>query len=99
MSHDEIIRAWKDPAYRGALSQAQLGEIPLHPAGAIELLERDLDEASGATAEDGGCEDDGIWLTIGGGMGVTAIMSCFPSCGKTAWKGTCGMASIGCCLI
>ena len=37
MSTADIIRAWKDPEYRSTLSVT-----PAHPAGLIELADRDL---------------------------------------------------------
>jgi mersacidin/lichenicidin family type 2 lantibiotic len=40
----DIVRAWKDPMTRERLSGADLG---FHPAGLIELSDRDLREASG----------------------------------------------------
>ena len=42
MSHLEIIRAWKDEAYRLSLSEKQQAMLPAHPAGLIELTDADL---------------------------------------------------------
>jgi len=42
MSTEDIIRAWKDPKYRGKLSKKQLESLPPHPAGIIELNDNDL---------------------------------------------------------
>jgi mersacidin/lichenicidin family type 2 lantibiotic len=97
MSNEEIIRSWKDPAYRAGFSESQLRAFPANPAGVVELNERDLDDASGATAEE--CETDGALTIIGGITIGTKIMSCFPSCGSSAWVGSCAFASIGCCPI
>ena len=49
MSHAEIIRAWKDEAYRSSLSEAERETIPEHPAGLIELPDSALGEAAGGT--------------------------------------------------
>ena len=49
MSHAEIIRAWKDEAYRSSLSEAEMETIPEHPAGLIELPDSALGEAAGGT--------------------------------------------------
>ena len=44
LSNDEIIRAWKDQAFRNSLTPEQLAQLPEHPAGAIEIQDQDLDE-------------------------------------------------------
>jgi mersacidin/lichenicidin family type 2 lantibiotic len=47
MSNADIVRAWKDEAYRRSLSEDQLASLPAHPAGTIELSNLDLDQAAG----------------------------------------------------
>jgi mersacidin/lichenicidin family type 2 lantibiotic len=47
MSHQHIIRAWKDPEYRRSLSEAEQALLPPHPAGHIELTDADLDQVAG----------------------------------------------------
>jgi mersacidin/lichenicidin family type 2 lantibiotic len=47
MSNNNIIRAWKDPQYRNSLSEAERAALPPHPAGAIEILDADLDNIAG----------------------------------------------------
>ncbi len=42
MNKQDIIRAWKDKAYRQSLSREQQTALPEHPAGEIELVEEDL---------------------------------------------------------
>lgn len=37
MSRIDIIRAWKDEAYRKSLSKEQLAQLPANPAGSVEL--------------------------------------------------------------
>lgn len=43
----EVIRAWKDPLYRSTLSAGELDQLPVHPAGLIELRD---DQLSGGSA-------------------------------------------------
>jgi mersacidin/lichenicidin family type 2 lantibiotic len=47
MSKSNIIRAWKDPAYRNSLSQAERAAMPANPAGAIEISDADLGKVAG----------------------------------------------------
>jgi mersacidin/lichenicidin family type 2 lantibiotic len=47
MSRANIIRAWKDPAYRNSLSTAEQAVLPVNPAGAIEVSDRDLGKMAG----------------------------------------------------
>lgn len=42
MSTVDVVRAWKDEAYRLCLSQEELLHIPPHPAGSIELADADF---------------------------------------------------------
>lgn len=37
MLHKDVIKAWKDPAYRNTLSPAERKSLPANPAGAIEI--------------------------------------------------------------
>ena len=43
MSNSDVIRAWKDPRYRRTFSESELANLPEHPAGAIELIDADLE--------------------------------------------------------
>ena len=43
MSKADVIRAWKDPDYRGSLGASELAALPENPAGAIQLTDDDLD--------------------------------------------------------
>ena len=47
----DIVRAWKDPLYRAALSPEELAQLPAHPAGALELHDEQLKAISGALAQ------------------------------------------------
>lgn len=44
MCTEDLIRAWKDPAFR---ERCDGDEFPSHPAGSIELSDRDLALVSG----------------------------------------------------
>jgi mersacidin/lichenicidin family type 2 lantibiotic len=55
LTHDEIVRAWKDEAYRNSLSEAQrqfAGEN--YPAGELELSDEELEQIAGGRAPSGG---------------------------------------------
>lgn len=47
MSNESIVRAWKDPSYRASLDAEGLSNLPLNPAGLVELTDTQLKEASG----------------------------------------------------
>jgi mersacidin/lichenicidin family type 2 lantibiotic len=51
MSHQKIVRAWKDEAYRLNLSEAERSMLPENPAGAIKLTDADLAVATGGVSE------------------------------------------------
>ena len=43
----DIVRAWKDEAYRQSLSEEELRALPENPAGEIELTDADLEAVYG----------------------------------------------------
>jgi mersacidin/lichenicidin family type 2 lantibiotic len=47
MKRENIIRAWKDEAYRLSLSEAERAHLPENPAGSIELDDAALGGAAG----------------------------------------------------
>jgi len=47
MSNKKAIRAWKDEDFRLSLSEAELPQLPRHPAGPIELTEEQLGAVAG----------------------------------------------------
>jgi mersacidin/lichenicidin family type 2 lantibiotic len=49
VTQDQVIRAWKDPAYRSRLSETELRALPANPAGLVELSESEMMEVSGGT--------------------------------------------------
>ena len=46
----DVVRAWKDPAYRAGLGAQELSLIPPNPAGVVELSDAQLKEATGLAA-------------------------------------------------
>lgn len=46
MRYEEVIRAWKNPAFRATLAGAEM--MFAHPSGLVELNDSDLDAVSGA---------------------------------------------------
>lgn len=53
MSHEIIIRAWKDISFRDGLSKVERTLLPDHPAGLVELDDADLSSAGGAVSGTG----------------------------------------------
>jgi mersacidin/lichenicidin family type 2 lantibiotic len=47
MKTNDVIRAWKDPAYRATLTQAQRDALPAHPAGDVEVPDSELQTIAG----------------------------------------------------
>ncbi|MBW4577389.1 MAG: mersacidin/lichenicidin family type 2 lantibiotic [Aphanothece sp. CMT-3BRIN-NPC111] len=48
MSHENIIRAWKDAEFRNSLSAEELASLPENPAGVIELTDAEMKSVTGA---------------------------------------------------
>ena len=48
MKKVDIVRAWKDPAYRASLSDEERAQIPENPAGMVELTDEELEGVAGA---------------------------------------------------
>jgi mersacidin/lichenicidin family type 2 lantibiotic len=47
MNKSDIIRAWKDPAYRARLSREEAAGLPDHPSGILDLDEEQLKLTAG----------------------------------------------------
>jgi mersacidin/lichenicidin family type 2 lantibiotic len=47
MKSVDVVRAWKDAAYREGLTQDDLRGVPANPAGIVELTDEQLKQASG----------------------------------------------------
>jgi len=43
----DVVRAWKDAAYRESLEAEQRSALPVNPAGWVELSDDELKAASG----------------------------------------------------
>jgi mersacidin/lichenicidin family type 2 lantibiotic len=52
MSRSDIIRAWKDAAFRKSLSEADRARLPANPAGTVELTEAEADAIEGRASYD-----------------------------------------------
>jgi mersacidin/lichenicidin family type 2 lantibiotic len=66
MSHENIIRAWKDEAFRGGLGEAGRSLLPDHPAGLIELTNADLSGVGGGAVSGTYCTVDSVMATCNG---------------------------------
>jgi len=75
MSHDQMIRAWKDVEYRRSLSEQERAQIPAHPAGVINLSDSDLERAAGGELP----ASYDTWCSLGYRC-VSKLNSCWP-CG------------------
>jgi mersacidin/lichenicidin family type 2 lantibiotic len=51
---NNVVRAWKDAAYRQTLSTEEQSVLPANPAGEIELNDTELDAIFGADGGQGG---------------------------------------------
>ena len=47
MRKEDIIRAWKDEAFRESLTDDALAHLPAHPAGMVELSDAELGTVAG----------------------------------------------------
>ncbi|HEY6320898.1 MAG TPA: mersacidin/lichenicidin family type 2 lantibiotic [Thermoanaerobaculia bacterium] len=67
MNKNDLIRAWKDPVYRSTLRDEELGALPAHPAGMIELRDDDLRGVGGALTTNFACtlHTFGNWQACG----------------------------------
>ena len=57
MRYEEVIRAWKNPAFRATLAGTEM--MFAHPSGLVELNDSDLDSVSGAGGSSGGGKKSG----------------------------------------
>jgi mersacidin/lichenicidin family type 2 lantibiotic len=51
----DIVRAWKDEAYRQSLSEEERRTLPENPVGEIELTDADLEAVYGGGTAAIGC--------------------------------------------
>jgi mersacidin/lichenicidin family type 2 lantibiotic len=66
MSHDNIIRAWKDADFRDSLSEKERALLPKHPAGLVELTDADLNGADGGAIRGTTLTVDSVIATCNG---------------------------------
>ena len=66
----DVVRAWKDDTYRQSLSEEQIGQLPVNPAGEIELTETDLLSIYGG----GGAGPVGVGRGPIGGVGAVGAV-------------------------
>ncbi|HET7436174.1 MAG TPA: mersacidin/lichenicidin family type 2 lantibiotic [Thermoanaerobaculia bacterium] len=78
MTKDQIIRAWKDESFRNSLTDQQLGELPHHPAGLVELGGDELEYAAGSALTD--LAEEGTYALFSLGCCSTGLGSWFISC-------------------
>ncbi|WP_009630787.1 mersacidin/lichenicidin family type 2 lantibiotic [Synechocystis sp. PCC 7509] len=64
MSHENIIRAWKDEEFRNSLSEKERALLPENPVGLVELTNNELGNVSGGRRNDD---------TLGGSYDCTYI--------------------------
>lgn len=79
MTHEQIIRAWKDEDYRLGLSPSELSALPQNPAGVVELLPEEVGSARGMEEE---LADSALILTC---LLCTLCVghTCYFFCGKS----------------
>jgi mersacidin/lichenicidin family type 2 lantibiotic len=49
----DVVKAWKDDAYRASLSEADRAILPDNPAGVVELSEEELEGVAGGANSTG----------------------------------------------
>jgi mersacidin/lichenicidin family type 2 lantibiotic len=79
MTKANIIRAWKDPAYRNSLSPVEREAMPVNPAGAIEISDADLGKIAGGRinlSQFGICRTHNCTLDFCTNQCVTNFISC-----------------------
>lgn len=52
MSHENIIRAWKDADFRNDLSEKERALLPENPVGLVELIDTELSKVAGGRRND-----------------------------------------------
>ncbi|NOK60968.1 MAG: mersacidin/lichenicidin family type 2 lantibiotic [Chloroflexi bacterium AL-W] len=57
MSNVDIVRAWKDSAYRASLTEEQRAQLPQNPAGFVQLSGFELERAA---------DDHALYTTLTG---------------------------------
>jgi mersacidin/lichenicidin family type 2 lantibiotic len=55
MSEVNVVRAWKDADYLRGLTDEQRARVPPHPSGAIEFLDRTVEDGIAVNSIFHGC--------------------------------------------
>jgi mersacidin/lichenicidin family type 2 lantibiotic len=74
MSHEQIVRAWRDHEYWSSLGEAERAQVPDNPVGVVELMDAELAKVTGACTCYCTCE-------------FTCGDSCYGSCDCTVYSG------------
>lgn len=74
MKRSEIIRAWRDSEYFESLGEAERAQVPVNPAGVIEVDSDVLDSITG------GCGTSSCKGTNDTTWGSTALCTPCPPC-------------------
>lgn len=107
MDSIEIIRAWRDPAFRKRLAPEKLNMMPKHPAGVVDTVE--LIEMWNPEPDDGEYDPEAFTTIPCGVTVVTIFFACLPTFGCTENTamcggcnsfpyGTCDLNTEGCCV-
>ena len=59
MRYEEVIQAWKSPAFRATLAGTDASMMLAHPSGFVDLNDSDLDAVSGAGGSSSSCSGGG----------------------------------------
>jgi len=70
-----VVRAWKDEAYRQSLSVEDLAMLPANPAGEIELTDAALEAIFGADGGSDAAGDTSTQTTYSSGSHVGGILN------------------------
>lgn len=90
MTKDELIRLWKDEAFREKFQEKLAEYAEENPVGEAQLDDAALEGISGGAEE-------GTTITVPITIGASVAMSCYPSCSASFHDGTCNAFSVGCC--
>lgn len=82
MSHEYIIRAWRDEEYRMSLSEQEQAGLPENPVGLIELTDIELELIGGGYGYDSGSDAAAFETTP-----CTTSLACPKSCGQKKCNG------------
>jgi mersacidin/lichenicidin family type 2 lantibiotic len=92
----DIVRAWKDDAYRQSLSSEELAMLPENPVGEFELTEADLEAVYGGHNSGGASPSTSNLVCVGLNSTICGSAVCGSAvCGSAVLCGT--VAILGGC--